>query len=298
MMARPKYEKLGLLALLVVVAIIAFGFLLGIRTEPSDTYHTYFDESVQGLETGAFVKYRGVRIGSVGAITVAPDGRYIDVALEIDRARARELAIGETKSQLRARLAIIGITGLKLVDIEPAGKHTPAPPELGFSPPEHYIPSRQSLFASIENAVERAGPKLALVVDQVIATLDSIELLARDAQRSDLATRVATAADRVAAVAAELRHTVRRLDGPAVRAAQKLDTLLDGVDGPDGLVAGARRAADSFGEVGRMTQTSAAGLERTLRELRDAARAIRAFFDDLARQPDMIVKGRASARSR
>jgi len=47
-------------------------------------YVTYFDESVQGLEVDSIVKYRGVPIGRVEGIDVAPDANLIQVTLKIE----------------------------------------------------------------------------------------------------------------------------------------------------------------------------------------------------------------------
>jgi len=47
-------------------------------------YATYFDESVQGLQVDSAIKYRGVEIGKVQSIGVAPDYRLIEVIMKID----------------------------------------------------------------------------------------------------------------------------------------------------------------------------------------------------------------------
>ena len=47
-------------------------------------YVTYFDESVQGLDVDSPVKYRGVFIGRVESIGVAPDSKLIKVVLKIE----------------------------------------------------------------------------------------------------------------------------------------------------------------------------------------------------------------------
>lgn len=75
-------------------------------------------------------------------------------------------------------------------------------------------------------------------------------------------------------------------------------SVLRRVDGDRGLIASARRATDSIGDLGRSTLSASDELGRTLRELGDAARAVRELAEDLQRQPDILVKGRARSNRR
>lgn len=47
-------------------------------------YSVYFDESVRGLQVDSAIKYRGVDIGKVQSIDVAPDYRLIEVIMKIE----------------------------------------------------------------------------------------------------------------------------------------------------------------------------------------------------------------------
>ncbi|HEY5946390.1 MAG TPA: MCE family protein, partial [Kofleriaceae bacterium] len=89
--------KLGLFAVIALIGIAAAAVGLGIRGARKETirYETYFDESAQGLELGAPVKYRGVRIGNVSDISIAPDRKQVRVGLAIDRATAVQLALDD-----------------------------------------------------------------------------------------------------------------------------------------------------------------------------------------------------------
>ena len=57
----------------------------------------------------------------------------------------------------------------------------------------------------------------------------------------------------------------------------------------------AERATNSLNEVARGAQAVGPEMELTLREVRGAAHSIRRLADQLERDPDMLVKGRATA---
>ena len=52
--------------------------------EKGARYVTYFDESVQGLQKDSAVKYRGVEVGRVETIRVAPDNKLIGVVMKVN----------------------------------------------------------------------------------------------------------------------------------------------------------------------------------------------------------------------
>jgi phospholipid/cholesterol/gamma-HCH transport system substrate-binding protein len=75
------------------------------------TYVTYFDESVQGLQTDSAVKYRGVEIGKVDSIKVAPDYSLIEVVMKINLS-------GDLQNQTVSQLRSAGITGIVFIELD------------------------------------------------------------------------------------------------------------------------------------------------------------------------------------
>jgi ABC-type transporter Mla subunit MlaD len=305
---RSDLFKLGLFTIAGILAVIGVAFVFEIRSSPSEVYHTYFDESVTGLDVGAPVNFRGVRIGRVGEVGFAPDRRHIDVSLAIDRAHARRLDLATIAPQLRTQLTIQGITGVKLIDIEFVGPSTGPPPQLAFKPARRYIASRPSMMKGLEANLENLEQGLPQLIDRANATMKDIQLVVRDLHRAQLPERVGTTVDRAGEVVGELHGLVQRFDRSRIperlsasldkvdQATNRMNQILDGVGGERGLVASAKRATDSIGELGRSTVGSTRELERTIRDLDDAARSVRQFFDALNREPDMLVKGRARSR--
>jgi phospholipid/cholesterol/gamma-HCH transport system substrate-binding protein len=72
---------------------------------------TYFDESVQGLQNDSAVKYRGVEIGKVESIKVAPDYQLIEVTMKINLA-------GDLPKHTFSQLKTAGITGIIFIELD------------------------------------------------------------------------------------------------------------------------------------------------------------------------------------
>jgi phospholipid/cholesterol/gamma-HCH transport system substrate-binding protein len=101
-------------------------------------YTTYFDESVQGLQVDSAIKYRGVEIGKVKSIKVAPDNRLIEVAMKIDLE-------SDLQKQTIATLKTTGITGIVFIELDQfrSGDLSNSP-KINFKSNYPVIPSRRS----------------------------------------------------------------------------------------------------------------------------------------------------------
>ena len=311
-MMAAREVKIGVFALAALVAVVVIAVVLGIRAMAPRTiaYHTYFDESVQGLELGSPVRYRGVRIGTVEAIGIAPDRKHVDVTLDLNGADAERLGLAENVPGLRALLGVQGITGLKFVEIDFFDPAENPAPVLPFRPAARTIPSRRSLINGLTADVESLSRELPKLGSRAGATLDRLDRVLDDIHDQRLVERLADAADRTGEAAAELRRLGHHVDSArlpeqttrvlaaADRAVEEAREAIARVDGDRGLIASARRATDSLGDLGRTSTGSAEELARTLRELGDAARAVRELAEEIDRNPEILVKGRARSGKR
>ena len=80
-------------------------------------------------------------------------------------------------------------------------------------------------------------------------------------------------------------------------AVNKMNKVLDRLDGDKGLLASAQHATDAFGEMGRAGHGTQKDLEATLRDVSEAAEAIRSLVDAIQRDPDMLLKGKTKGRA-
>ncbi|MGE0395347.1 MAG: MlaD family protein [Kofleriaceae bacterium] len=312
-MARASTQfRLGLFAIGGIAGVFIAALVLGWSRSREDMvrYQTYFDESVQGLDLGAPVKYRGVRIGSVSDISIAPDRRHVGVGLEVSRLDATRLGLDGDEHRLRTELATQGITGVKFVDIDFADPAAPSPPELPFTPPTAFIPSRPSLLMGLQENVDVAVRKLPALLDRSTAALESLRDFLDDARAQNLAARVGALVDNLDAATTDARAWIATASSARIperaaemlgdlrRVAANIDEVLGELRGTAALVASAKRATDAIGDVGRSARGTASSFESALHELAESARAVRELAELLERDPDALVRGRAKPRSR
>ncbi len=120
-------------------------------------YAAYFDESVQGLMKDSPVKYRGVPIGRVESISVAPDGKLIRVVLKIESAQKLD-------QRIVAQLKAVGITGSVFVELERRANGEPdQSPKINF-------PTRYPVLASKPSEISNLMSGFLDVLRQIQAS--------------------------------------------------------------------------------------------------------------------------------
>lgn len=316
-MATPvNHWKLGLFVVLSVVLGLAVIVVLGARSLQKQliTYTTYFDESVQGLEIGSAVKFRGVIIGTVADIDIAPDRRHVrvDAALVVDDITAMGLAVGQGKDtqirvppELRTQLASMGITGVKFLLIDYFRVEDNPPPALSFPVPPLYVPAAQSSMKNIEDSIVSAVSRIPEVTDQAAAVMKRVNAILGDLEGRAMPEKAEGALVKANAVLSRLDSNLAALrlgelsdQGLATLqnvngAITKLSGLLDRAGSDGGIFANADRASLAVGDAARNANGVGIQLEQTLRATQDAATAVQRLSDALERDSDMLLKGRA-----
>jgi paraquat-inducible protein B len=280
---KTNHWKLGLF----VVTGLAIGLLaifwLGLRRLNRDSVPavTYFDESVQGLDVGSPVKFRGVTLGTVSTITVAPDHRHVEVWMKVytDELRRMGFAAERPLDLLRPQLASAGITGVKFVQFDTFSPERYPVPELEFSPPErYYMPAVQSTLKSLEEVANEFLTKLPRLTDQLGDTLAE----AKKALRT-----LTDVASWVRGDESGLKRTVASFDEAARTLKQAIhDAELAQTTGS------VRSAASSVDSAAAKLGGQSGQLEETLIGLREALEAVRALAARLERDPSALVRGR------
>ena len=312
-----NHWKLGLFVIVGLSLALAALIGLGARSwnDKTLTYLSFFDESVQGLELGSPVKFRGVTIGRVAAIDVAQDHRHVQVASElfVDQLGRLDLQIARGRQavampNLRVQLAQTGITGVKFLLLDYFDGAAYPPLNLPFKVPPNTIPSTPSTMKNLEDSVVRTANQFPDIASSLLRTVNQLDQLMSQVSDQQLPANATATLGEVNGAMRELRTQLQALNagGLSAHADQSMtslnqtmihvDQILSRLDGDKGVLQSAERATNSLNEVARGAQAVGPELELTLREVRGAARAVHHFVDALERDPDMLLKGRAGAR--
>ncbi|MDR2720875.1 MAG: MlaD family protein [Puniceicoccales bacterium] len=91
----PLYVGSFVVSAAIVFVLILVVFSSSTLFVPTVRFYVFFDTSLNGLDVGAAVKFKGVRIGSVEAINIMYDGdvdkAYLSVLLKIDATSLRTM---------------------------------------------------------------------------------------------------------------------------------------------------------------------------------------------------------------
>jgi len=184
-------------SVIAVVAIMWLGKFYYL--EESQHYIVYFDESVQGLTKDAPVKYRGVSIGRVDNIVVAPDADLIKVILKIESG----LKLEDHLEDIVAELKSVGITGIMFIELE---RKKDEEPDLS---PETTFPSEYPVIATKPSNISRIIKGIDNVLNQINAldlqgitakfktTLDTINKTVEDSQIKKISSDIKASLDKV-----------------------------------------------------------------------------------------------------
>ncbi len=281
--------------------------------EKGTRYVTYFDESVQGLQVDSRVKYRGVDVGSVQRIGVAPDQKLVEVVIKINlEADIERSAV----SQLKAA----GITGIVFIELDrrPERVHLFLPPkEMKTLYP--VIPSQPSqskqVFSSVDRIMEQiAEVDLKGVVDQLKQTSRAVETYLTGGEMKRIMKNLDSST-------VGLDRSLQRVE--SILAAGKVEGIIEGVERGIGearqgvgesrqgiaetrqLVAAvttemekiqaaetAGRARNLIEGLDRRTRTMAADLDTTIDEFRQAVESLRKLIERLRENPSDLLFSR------
>jgi ABC-type transporter Mla subunit MlaD len=288
-----NHWKLGLFVLIAILVAVGVTFWIGARRFERDSFKaiSYFDESVQGLEVGSPVKWRGVTVGTVADIAVAPDGRQVQVTSDIYTDALRRLGLEQPRKggafidpNLRVQLASAGITGVRFLQTDFFDSQRYPPPVLSFEPPWNYVPSTRSTLKSVEDSALDMLNKFPDLEDDARQALADLR---RTLGSLDSASAWLQADDgNVNRLLVELRATSVKLQRTVDEAALGKTT------------ASLRQSADEVKTAATQVSSAAGNLgdlrgevQASLDALRETLDTVRALAERLERDPSTLLRG-------
>jgi phospholipid/cholesterol/gamma-HCH transport system substrate-binding protein len=303
MEARFNYAAVGVFVLILSAALIGGVLWLssgGATRKAYDVYYAYMDESVSGLNLDAPVRYRGVEVGRVRRIELAPENiEQVRLTLEIERGTPVRV---DTVATLRVQ----GLTGIGYVELT-KGRQDSAPllAQPGKEPP-----------------VIRSGPSLLVRLDSAVTTLltnvnrssENFNALTDDANRRAIAQILAD----LEQVSRALAARSAAIDSGLTNAARTMENTVRLTGELSQLVARVQRSADAFdrmsSEVARAGASANDALESAraegrqfaaetlpevqllVTELRDLTGSLRRFSEQLERNPSVLLYGKSTSK--
>lgn len=197
MKGEPNYFKTGvfLIAGFILLAVVLIFFGAGRMLKPKIYFETYVDGTVQGVDVGSPVKFRGVQVGRISRIDFVfneygmgsgEGGRsdYVFLEMQVDVQIFRGMFTDDlnkvidnaVKQGLRVMLQPQGITGLNFAELNYVAQPERSPPlKIWWTPKRHYIPSAPGTLTSMLDSVNRIMDTVnSLNVGDTLKDLNSV----------------------------------------------------------------------------------------------------------------------------
>lgn len=304
------------------VILFGSGRFTGSRRE----FVLYFDRSVKGLNVGAPVRFRGVKIGQVIQVSVILEletlASRVPVVVEIDPNRLvggmdeSRWSQWESSGQRKARMEVLAQHGLRAVLGLESVLTGQLSVELDFYPgsPIKYrdvadglveIPTKPSELEVLTRTLEDVPIKE--VVDKLRSSLNAVEKFVNSPELLEMAQTGARAIAEARELIGRSRETIETLRGSLDSTlAESRELMKDVRQRLNPLAESAQVTLDGLREsikhVDALAEDlrSSAGprsevqqeLLRTLKEASDAARSVRVLAETLERQPQALLTGK------
>ena len=283
----PNYFKLGLFV--IISFCLGVGFLIvfgaGAFLKKEMLAETCFDESVQGLDVGSEVKYKGVGIGTVKTITTPAKvynaaSEYVLVVFSLDenvfaegRNKDPEQAFADAIDKgLKVYLSFKGLTGAAFLETDYFPDKT-SDLNITWEPEHLYVPSRKSSIKRMGDALNQILETLADM--NIVGMTTNLEELLETLNAKTANFDLAGISTQASTLLAEIRQTNRQLS----------DTLGSPefhkmIQDAQGSFAGIRSIVDKAGEP----------VDNTLKDLQHTAANARTFTRELETRTDKRLK--------
>ena len=285
------------------------------------TFISFFQESVNGLENGAPVKFQGVPIGTVTDLLIQIDERdktfQVPVQYEIDlrrlttqlgtfvNLRQGSVLQQQIKDGLRAQLQSESlVTGQLYIELSYNAEADSAQLE-GHATAWPEIPTTRSLMAALGTGAGSLVAdmlKIMFQVNQMLADVDMKEINAAVVASAQAvenlvdSPEIKAALRQVPGMTSQVNQTMAQVELLAQRAGATIQPLQVQLGATNAeMLATLQALRRTLDETHGLLSTDAGvgyGLQQALTSLRDAADALRLLATSLEQNPDMLIRGK------
>ncbi|MHB8092950.1 MAG: MlaD family protein [Syntrophales bacterium] len=280
-------------------------------------YNVYFDESVQGLQVDSTVKYRGVEIGKVESIKVAPDNKLIEVVMKIDLS-------SDLQKNTYAQLRTAGITGIVFIELDRISPDIVVDfRDVPFSSDYPIIPSRRSEtsrllsdantilrnvkaidFKGVSEQIKDSARSLEVFMTdrrltRIIANLESaslnldrsaagikekIDTFETESVRKDISATLAETHVLIKSTRQEISATLAETRGLIISARQEIEAMQ--------LPRQAAKAGEAIEALDKSSRSVALKLQDSAENLRTASESLKNLAESLKNNPSELIFSR------
>jgi phospholipid/cholesterol/gamma-HCH transport system substrate-binding protein len=265
-------------------------------TTSYDIYQTYMNDSVAGLNLNAPVRYRGVEVGRVRKIALAPGNvEQVQLTLAIEHGTP-------VKTDTVAVLQTQGLTGLAFVELTGGSRNSPA---LQKQPGAEYpvIKAGPSLMTRLDSAVTAVLTNLNKTSENINALLDAdnrrairrtladLEKLSNAlAARSSLIDSSLVDAAHTMKNTAHLTDELTQLVPRVQRSAEAFDRMANQLGH-----AGAN-ASSTLDNTRKFTSETLPEIQQLVMQLRDLTGSLQRISDQIEQNPSVLLYGKQAAK--
>jgi phospholipid/cholesterol/gamma-HCH transport system substrate-binding protein len=289
-----SYFTVGVFVTLAFVAVVGFLIWLAGASDlgPYVRYTVLFTDPVSGLSQESTVKYKGVDVGRILGMRLAPDRPdLVMVDIEVK-------ANTPVRQSTTAVIEMQGMLGVSYVELETT--------DLGAEPPPMLAGEDYPVLKGQGSRLQRFFDDLPNIADQLETTLSSIDALSKEGEKTAGAIRdlsdnvnkqVETALSTFSDFSKEGAKTASSLRELSDNANKQLDTALSSID--DFSKEGSRTASSLRAltdNANKRLDTTLSSIEDFSKEASRTAASIRGLTDRLKEDPSQILRPRTQQR--
>lgn len=293
MLTRSQKLRVGVFFLVLAGAFSAFLLAVAgsLLFKSEDAYFVrYTDTSVAGLQIGGAVVYQGIVVGTVDDIEIDPANvEDIIVTMQIEEGTP-------IKTDVRARIVPVGITGLSRIELSGGTQ------DAERLPPGSFVTAGQSTITDLTESLQSILTNINVVLEDLTGVLTPTTMRRVDTIIANVEEVVLDNRETVATSLEQFAAAAQGLAGSAREAERLVTDLQRSVQAAD-VAERAREVSDVVASAGNLVseldlllRQNRDEIGETVQSLTDTARMLNNFAFQINENPSLLLLSRDSPR--